>query len=253
MHEIRAEIRREHGMAPEDTGAELANASALGNDGELDVKQIMREIRASIKTASTEPVPPFNAMQGVPQAVVPIGQPVQYTGPNSAIETQIANEAQYLKGSHYISYYWDYGRGPKAFIKKIVRKLNRSILLPINEKQNDFNLHAANGVDALRIGMEYQQSQIGGLHAALQQLGGIQAMVENIREQVEGQWSAIEVMQEQMNRIEAESALQSDNKMSDRLRKMETQMKKQRQEQFALEDSLRALQDGLEEYKTKIR
>ncbi|MBQ8110805.1 MAG: hypothetical protein IJ124_11655 [Clostridia bacterium] len=305
MQEIRAEIKREHA-------------------DDVDIRQVMRELRAQADGAAREPVPPFNEIQNANPPAVPSGASLpslQAAGTNREVANQITNEAQYLKGAHYIPYYRDLGKGPKAFAKRIIRKLNRCNVLPINEQQNDFNLHTANGVDALRTGLESLQitinanielqnsfnrqlagnvdalragfeglqNAINAIHRRLdtaegqlqaigrgldeqrealdrrldeqrealdrsldEQRKAIELKLDDARETMEGQWSAIEMLQEQTDGLDIQPIEARVRKfercleeMQKRIEEHELAIRKQRQEQFVTGDRLRALQDKL--------
>ena len=58
---------------------------------------------------------------------------------------ELQNEAEYLKVYSNNPYYWDMGKGPKSLLKRLVRRLNKCIVFPWTERQNDFNLHTAKG------------------------------------------------------------------------------------------------------------
>ena len=167
MEEIRAQIRREQAES-------------------VDVGQIMQEIRTQLKNSPPQAVPAFSEVTNVPVPAsgATIADSKKVIPDDSAIVQQISNEAQYLKGSAYYPYYWEMGKGPKGFAKRVVRKLNKCILLPIHDHQNDFNLHTANGIDALRIGMDVQRQQIAAMDnsAVIRQL---QQQVGLLSEQLE--------------------------------------------------------------------
>ena len=194
MEEIRAQIRREQAE-------------------NVDVGQIMREIRAQLKDAPKEAVPAFSEVTNapVPVSAANIAYSKNAIQDDNGIVQQISNEAQYLKGSAYYPYYWEMGKGPKGFAKRVVRKLNKCILLPIHDHQNDFNLHTANGIDALRIGSEYHQLQLNQLEAERVeqriQLGGLAGRIEAQQrdiEQLGGLTDRIEAQQRDIDQKQEE-------------------------------------------------
>ena len=77
-----------------------------------------------------------------------------------AILIQIKKEADYLKANSYNPYYTEVGSGLKSLIKRVIRKVNKFLIFPMSERQNNFNLHTANGIDAARIIGESHQNQI---------------------------------------------------------------------------------------------
>ena len=87
---------------------------------------------------------------------------------NSDMFTQISNEAKFLKSSYYVPYYTEIEKGPKGYIKRIIRKLNKFLLFPMSESQNTYNLHVANGIDAARILGENLQSSLYASNAKTQ-------------------------------------------------------------------------------------
>ena len=124
MEEIRADIREKKAS------------------GEIDIEDIMDEIRAEAAAMPPEQLPDF-ARTEIPRAAA---------GSNSAdlgaIYRQLDNEAQYLKSTANIPYHWYLGGGVKGFLRRAVRKVVGCIGLPLRDKQNDFNQHTANGIDA---------------------------------------------------------------------------------------------------------
>ncbi len=143
----------------------------------IDIEQIMCEIREQAKELAAEDMPDFTqasdapvSVPAAPAYISPEGGVVLTIPGDGGIGAQISNEAVYLKGNSYVPYYREVGKGPKSFVKRAIRRANRFYLLPANEQQNQFNLHAANGIDALRIGLDYHQDQFNILFAAAQEL-----------------------------------------------------------------------------------
>ena len=135
----------------------------------LNVEQIVAEIRAQVNGKPKPAIPDFSEVRATPTlSAAPAPAPAA-SAADGGVRRQICNEAQYLKGNSYNPYYQELGAGLKAFVKRVIRRLSRCVVLPLNERQNAFNLHAANGVDALRIGYEYHEERIDALTARLEQ------------------------------------------------------------------------------------
>ena len=227
MNDIREDIRQQQG-------------------DEVNVGQILDEVTAQVKAANPAPVPEFSHVRelaalnrGADLSTIP---PMMAITENSGVYAQIENEARYLKGSSYISCYWELGKGPKAFIKRFIRKMSKFLLLPLCERQTDYNMHTANGVDALRTGVELQQT-----------------LLAQLNERIEGQWSAIELLQEHTglsgtdeNEERGDNSIQTaieslEMKMEEMSREIQEQadmVNRQRKEMFVNNDRLRTLQES---------
>ena len=109
----------------------------------LNVEQIVAEIRAQVNGKPKPAIPDFSEVQAAPTlSAAPAPAPAA-SAADGGVRRQICNEAQYLKGNSYNPYYQELGAGLKAFVKRVIRRLNRCVVLPLNERQNAFNLHAA--------------------------------------------------------------------------------------------------------------
>ena len=263
----------------EEIMGEIRSAIKREQVSDVDVPQIMDQIRTVVRETPREAVPAFDNDSIVsPTAVSQSGltQPVQMPE-DGGLAQQIVNEANYIKSNHYIPYYRDMGKGPKSFFKRIIRKLNRCNVLPISDDQNTYNLHLANAIDALRIGYEYHDQLVNVQNNAIQavreelyqrldqltvQNNAVQALREELSQRLdqvidrlEGQWSAIELLQEQADATDAldyealkvqlsqiEAVLAS---IRVELREHGSAIKKQRQEQFVNGDRLITLQQRI--------
>ena len=143
----------------------------------VNVEKIMEEIRAEIERMPKESLPDFAEIKNLPEV-----QAAQAAGRNPVFQ-QIANEAQYLKGTYTMPFYWDMGGGIKGFLKRVGRRLSRFMLLPILERQSDFNLHAANGIDALRIGLDVHKAQIDAFQDTT--IAHLQLQIQELRKSID--------------------------------------------------------------------
>lgn len=149
--------------------------------GQIDIEQIMEEIRENAARYEGEPIASFRETVGnadfSPAVIRAEGGVAPYT-----IYQQISNEAGYLKSHSQIPYYWEMGKGPKGLMKRVVRKLNKCLVLPMSEKQNEYNEHLANGIDAARIVAEQQDQRLNAEQQAIQQL---QEQIAQLNQQIE--------------------------------------------------------------------
>ena len=104
---------------------------------EVDVKKIMREIRAQIHMEEElERLPAFED--------IPIRDPEQMNAIRAEQSrpdwAQTEESLSYLNVYYTVPYYWDFTGGRiKVFLKRVVRKLAKCLLSPIVEKQNELN------------------------------------------------------------------------------------------------------------------
>ncbi len=94
---------------------------------------------------------------------------VQNNQVNSVFQ-QLINESEYLKANSYIPYYREMGKGPKSYLKRLVRRLNRCIFMPILEKQNDLNLHISNSIEVSRAIILEQAAQLDTMKYSLTEM-----------------------------------------------------------------------------------
>lgn len=143
----------------------------------VDIEKIMEEIRDTIAKNKQLDIPPFEAVfkeENTPRVYEPGFQSIDAVTP--AI-TQLRNDVRYLQSNYCIPYYWDLGSGFKAFLKKIVRRLIRCIVINIVSYQNTYNSFVAETSDAVRVVVEEQhreiqelKSEIASLHQQNEQL-----------------------------------------------------------------------------------
>ena len=131
----------------------------------IDPDRVLEDIRAELNCESHAPAPAFSesfGMEAMPTASPGTG-PAAVGEDNGVVYQMFANEAQYLRATCHVPYYWDFGSGPKAFIKRIIRKLMRCVMLVINDKRNDFSLHTVNAIEDLKAIVEAQRAEINRL------------------------------------------------------------------------------------------
>lgn len=129
---------------------------------EVNVEQIMQDIRKEIQiNGDLENLPAFED--------IPIREGVDIAASETpAGLTQIESSLQYVSANPEVPYYWSFGpAGIKTFLKRIVRKLLRCLLLPIVDMQNRFNSHVANCLNALRDLLNAQAEEIAALKREL--------------------------------------------------------------------------------------
>jgi len=64
---------------------------------------------------------------------------------------KIEGSLQYVNAGYDIPYYWSFGpAGIKTFAKRVVRKFLKCLIPPILERQNRFNLHVVNCLNAVK-------------------------------------------------------------------------------------------------------
>lgn len=163
-------------LTDEDASVEQCEEEAV----EVDVEQIMREIREQVARENPYPIPDFSEVQfrgtgeepstNVVAAASDGGIRISIVPPDQGILQQIASEAQYVKSRYNIPFYRDLGKGAKSLVKRVLRKLSKPVLLPMSDEQNDLNLHFANGIDAASIVAQYHQTQLNNAQAALNAL-----------------------------------------------------------------------------------
>lgn len=104
---------------------------------EVNVEKIMQEIRSKI--AMDEDVANMPAFEEVPIRGASIATDLRASG-GVAGESSLVESLAFINGNCIIPYYWSFGGGGiKVFLKRLVRRLAKCILLPIVEKQNMFN------------------------------------------------------------------------------------------------------------------
>ena len=85
----------------------------------------------------------------------------------------------------------------KTFVKRVVRKLTRSIIVPIVNMQNQFNANAVRCVNTERIFMENQQRTNEILKAENSQL---KALIEKQKDELRKLQDTVTSMQKQINK-----------------------------------------------------
>ena len=136
---------------------------------EVNVEEIMRNIRKEIQMEEEEErLPSFES--------IPLrGETVQVQG--EKLDWPLFLESlSYVNLNYDIPYYWSFGpKSIRTFIKRVVRKLAKCILLPILFKQNLLNAHFVRCLNQIRFYIEktdllFEQNtqKIEGLKSELQ-------------------------------------------------------------------------------------
>ena len=126
----------------------------------VDIEKIMKEIRNTIERNKQFDIPPFEAVFCAENSTVECSQSTKSVDFVSPTITQLRNDVQYLQSNFSIPFYWDLGHGFKAFIKRIVRRLIKCILMNIVSCQNTYNSFVAETSDVIRLVVEEQQNEI---------------------------------------------------------------------------------------------
>lgn len=126
----------------------------------VDIEKIMQEIRDTIAKKKQLDIPPFEAVSQEENAAAVCESTAQPIDAASPAITQLRNDVRYLQGNFCIPYYWDLGSGFKAFLKKIVRRLIKCIVINLVSYQNTYNSFVAETSDAVRVVVEEQQKEI---------------------------------------------------------------------------------------------
>lgn len=179
-------------------------------DNSINVERIVEEIREDIKNNHRERIDFYSVLKeieeeaaSIPRENIPSFEDIPIDNLRAdeevlgraksdstsqvgiSILQQLRNEADYLKANAENPYNWDIGRGLKGFIKRIVRRMFRFLFFPLLERQNAFNDHTANGIDAARIMGEEQQHLFHELSAGLGHMRDCFQQTESQIEQAE--------------------------------------------------------------------
>lgn len=96
----------------------------------------------------------------------------------SAIETVLSNELLTLNQTYSIPYYGNLeGGAVKRFIKKVIRKVNKSLMLPIITHQTEFNADVVRYLNALQQRQDLFKTESRNLQTSL--TGAMQTIKEN--------------------------------------------------------------------------
>lgn len=108
---------------------------------EINIEEIMKEIRADIQTRSMlENIPDFADIDVSPDMI---------NATNTMETLDIAECIRDLNDTYEVGYFELYQGNPlKVFIKKVLRKILKFLILPITERQNLFNANVVKYVNA---------------------------------------------------------------------------------------------------------
>lgn len=136
---------------------------------EVNVEEIMTEIRRKIQMETeVSQLPSFES--------VPIdGEVLQPPVSDDGIDWQLLSASlEYINRNYEIPYYWSFGASSvKTFVKRVVRKLARCIMLPILAQQNHINANVAKCISQLRNALATFQSQITSRDKRLDELNNL--------------------------------------------------------------------------------
>lgn len=105
---------------------------------------------------------------------------------------------QYIKNNYMIPSESNLGPSNiKTFVKRVVRKLTRSIIVPIVNMQNQFNANIVRCMNTERIFMENQQRTNDILKAENSQL---KALIEKQKDELQKLQDTVTTMQKQINK-----------------------------------------------------
>lgn len=136
------------------------------NAPEIDVEEIMNEIRADIRARRLDgTLVPFD---DVPN---PAGR-MQVLPPGSFDEDRLTSFVNVLNGNYITPLDRPLGMGKKTFFKRVMRKLIRFYLKPVVDDQNAFNATTVNAINQLYTFAEEQQQLIDKQQAEISALRG---------------------------------------------------------------------------------
>lgn len=121
---------------------------------EVNVEEIMEEIRIKARAREVaDTMPPFSA--------VPIGgdAPKSWGAPEGKVSgwDEFTESLSRANMQYDVRYYWDFGPGMKSFAKRVVRKLNKCLLLPIVDKLREYNALVVRCLNYIRTFIEEQR------------------------------------------------------------------------------------------------
>lgn len=159
---------------------------------QIDIEKIMEEIRADIRAKGyVNDIPSFETSL---VAVNPSG--------NFSLNTAELNfEIGLMNQTWNVQAYRPVGKGIKAFIKKVIRKLTKFYVEPIVKDQDDFNAHCVRAMNVLN-----SISMIEGEFNALRQ------QMEQQNKVIEQQSKLIGELTSKTEKLEALLAPITDNK-----------------------------------------
>ncbi len=133
---------------------EIAEKNESGSDIEVNIEEIMKEIRAQIARENiSENIP------GLEEIPIELSGKLPEDRSLNNLEAgdwnEFINTLQYVNTNYYVPYYWELGpSGPKRFIKRVIRKLNKFLLTPILERLNNINAHFVRCFNYIRYHIE---------------------------------------------------------------------------------------------------
>ena len=127
----------------------------------FDVDEIMREIRdEAAKLPDNEPVLfdniPFSKLNSFASMDL-----INASLPE--IKTNLSQISEFLDRNAYNPYYTEVGVGVKSYLKRIIRKVNKFLIFPMSERQNELNTCTACAIASILELINRQQHQIDRL------------------------------------------------------------------------------------------
>ena len=143
---------------------------------ELNMEQIMNEIEEEARMLPHEEIPSFDSVP-IENTNNMISAPV-FSSTDDAIQ-KMAAETDYLRATAYNTYYWEMGKGIKGFVKRAIRRINKCLVYPMSEHQNDFNSHVVNSLEFAIQTINSQRDQINQNERQIQYLQKQLALVKD--------------------------------------------------------------------------
>lgn len=129
----------------------------------VNIDEVLNDVQTEADGVPAESLPILeerpSQQDPLPGPSPAIPPPKSLDNDNGCIQ-HFCDEAEYLSAHHHISYYWDFGKGFKSFIKRIVRFFLKCLVLPMRDLQNDYNRHVANSMNTARDITRYHHSQL---------------------------------------------------------------------------------------------
>ena len=146
----------------------------------VDIEEIMRGIRRQIRM--DEDLKSLPAFENIPlRDEQPAAAPPAEVPPAGEVNwDEFYKSLEYANTSYAVPYYWVMGpRGPKTFIKRVVRKINKCLIPPILEKQSTLNAMFVRCHNAFRHFSEEVRRRLAGHDESVRQLQEKDAGLEN--------------------------------------------------------------------------
>ena len=118
---------------------------------EINVEEIMQEIRAEIKEKGyTKDMLSFKDVVSDVSTALPVEFDI----------VELREVIERMNETFDIPWYRDVGGGIKGFIKKVIRKLNMFLIAPVTEDQSEFNSRVVNSSNQVLCFIEEQNEKM---------------------------------------------------------------------------------------------